>query len=77
VGRIAELVGQHAADRGAICKVRAIVNEYAPDERAEWIEALADADIPTTQIQRAFRSDGRDIAFSTVTRHRRGECACG
>jgi hypothetical protein len=57
--------------------VQAILNEYTPAEQAEWLDVLKDADIPTTQIQRAFRADGRDMAFSTVTRHRRGECSCG
>jgi hypothetical protein len=77
VGRIAELVGQHAASRGPTCKVQAILSEYTAAERVEWEAAFEDANIPPAQIVRAFRADGRDVAASTIARHLRGDCACG
>jgi hypothetical protein len=77
VGRIAELVGQHAARSGPACRVESILSQYTKAERAEWEAALADDSVTTAQIARAFRADGRDVAASTIARHIRRECACG
>ena len=77
MGRISELVGQQAVDRGPTCKIHIILNEYPPAERAEWDAVFSDVNIPTAQVARAFRADGHDIAASTLMRHVRRECACG
>jgi hypothetical protein len=77
VGRIAELVGQHAARTGPACRSETILREYSKAERAEWEAAFADESVTTAQIVRAFKADGKHTAPSSLARHLRGECACG
>lgn len=77
MGRITELVGQHAVQRGPKCSVAAVLATYSKAERAEWDAAFADRSVTQSQILKALKADGHAVGHNAIGRHARGDCACG
>lgn len=60
------------------CKMGVAFAQMSPKDRADVEEALEDATIPATVINRVLRDAGYDLdpKGESVQRHRRGDCAC-
>ena len=80
MGRISELIDEQRQAKGPKCCVQLAVSQYEPDDADEWRAALADSNVQHAQISRAFNADEMcevNVSASAVSRHRKGECACG
>jgi hypothetical protein len=61
---------------GPACSVALFAAGLGPKDRADLTAALADEKIEGAQIWRAIRDRGFTSQQNTVSRHRRGDCAC-
>lgn len=62
--------------RGAVCSVRLLLQRSTPEDQAELLEALADAEIQSTALARVLRARGIEIGADNLQRHRKGDCRC-
>ena len=65
-----------AARKGPQCSVAGILNGLDDDDRAALLAAFASTQ-PSTSIVRALATVNVQVAATTLSRHRRGECSCG
>lgn len=80
VVRLSEL---HGASGGSVrpaerrlCKVGAFIRSL-DSEDAEWLSgALDDPSESSAGLRRTLRAAGFDVARSSLSTHRRGECCC-
>lgn len=78
--RLSEL---HGAVEGSVrpterrsCKVGAFIRSL-DSEDAEWLsEALDDPSESSAGLRRTLRAAGFEVARSSLSAHRRGECCC-
>ena len=77
MGRIADLVESQRARRGPQCAAGVALETYSKTERGEWADVLANPGIRHTEIATALKADDHNVSADSVSRHRRGECACG
>ena len=61
---------------GSICRIETVRTSLEPDKLASLDAALAKPEITGAAIRRVLGRWGYEVAASTVTRHRRGDCAC-
>ena len=75
---LADALAQVLATRpGPRCNIAKLLDGIPPDERPDYVAALADENLSAVTIVRAFGLEGHAIGRSPVERHRRGDCACG
>jgi hypothetical protein len=72
---LAEFLAAQARERGP-CRVGRALEDLEAERRAKLAAALARPDITTTAISRVLASWGHEVSFATISRHRKGECAC-
>lgn len=78
--RLSEL---HGAVEGSVrpterrsCKVGAFIRSLGPED-AEWLSgALDDPSESSAGLRRTLRAAGFEVARSSLSAHRRGECCC-
>lgn len=59
------------------CKVAYVIESLSPEDKEKVEAALSEPSIQTTAIHRFITSRGKRVVYSTVARHRDGECCCG
>jgi len=59
------------------CSVAKIGGALEAKDAAVLAEALANPDVTNTAVASVLTAAGHKIAPCTVSRHRKGECACG
>lgn len=70
-----DLVKSEALRPGTVCRVAEIRAALVKDEQLELDAAIA-GHFSAAAIARAINKLGHDIGPTSVTRHRRNECAC-
>lgn len=73
---LADLHTPGPARRGSTCTVAKILDTLDDTDRVWLTDALADPDELSSEIGRTLTRAGHKIAGTTVSRHRRGDCAC-
>ena len=73
---LADLHTPGTARRGGTCTVAKILARLDDTDRAWLTAVLADPDEHSSTIGRTLTTAGHKIAGTTVSRHRRGDCAC-
>ena len=71
---------KEASDNGgqkSTCLTRRVLMDMSEEDRAVLQNALNDTGISTSVIFRALRSEGHNLSYDSVYRHRRGVCLCG
>lgn len=58
------------------CKYK-ILTSFMDQQDQDDLNAALKQDYTTTAIQRVLKKRGILIGYSTIGRHRRGECVCG
>ena len=58
------------------CKFAVFISSLSEDDRENLKAAMEATDIQTTDIRRWAAKRGELAAFSTIARHRKGECSC-
>lgn len=58
------------------CAMSRILENMTEQSRKQTLDALADRDVKTVLIERSLELMGHKISAHSVTRHRRGLCAC-
>lgn len=59
------------------CRLGRIMVELSKKDHEALQSALGDPDVSTHRIYRVLREEGFVLSYSTVSRHRRGDCSCG
>lgn len=52
----------------------ALMDDLASEDRTALTDALADPAFTNAAIVRALRAEGHEFGYTTVARHRKGEC---
>jgi len=65
-----------ARRKGPTCSVSGILGALDDDDRAALLASFASTQ-PSTAISRALTTINVQVAPTTLSRHRRGECTCG
>jgi hypothetical protein len=73
----AEALSKQVKKPGTRCAIAVVLDAMEPADAEELSDALVDATWAHAQIHRALKAEGHDLAASTVSRHRKGDCACG
>lgn len=60
--------------KGPRCTVHILMEQLTPADRKALQAALNDASFTTAAICRALRAEGHDFGYTTMARHRKGEC---
>jgi hypothetical protein len=71
----ARLADQKPKHRGGRCSVESILTELNDIDARALTDAI-ESHMQSSDIARALRLEGHDIAGNTVARHRRGDCSC-
>ena len=71
-----QIIAETNIKKGPPCSVSLLLEDLNDEDRAAVIEAMADAKIPSTAIDRALLKEGYRVGSHSLQRHRRGECAC-
>lgn len=75
---LADALKEHAVTvKGPRCTVCSLLDDLEPTDAKILSEALADHAYTHNGISRALRAEGHNITASTLSRHRKGECAGG
>lgn len=74
---LADAIANAMLRPGPKCRVALLRANLDKKDLAVLEDALASAGVSTSAIVTALRSEGHDIARSSIERHRRGDCACG
>lgn len=60
---------------GEFCSVRKMLDSLGPEDRAEWVEALAGGH-QHAALGRVARRRNFDVSDGSMGRHRTGSCKC-
>jgi len=76
---LAQALAAHTPSKpGPKCAIYRLFQELDPDDAAALTEALADKNRwPHVDLARRLRAEGYDVGRDSVSRHRKGDCACG
>lgn len=61
---------------GGTCGVSLLVRSLSESEQAELHEALMADSVSSKALAAALKLRGHNIAYNTIQRHRRRDCAC-
>jgi len=62
---------------GSPCAIRAALESFTDEERAEYETIVADLRYPRSAIREALVARGFDCGKQAVQNHANGKCACG
>lgn len=75
---LADALREHAVTiKGPSCTVCALLKTLDKTDAKILNEALFDPSYTHTGIARALRAEGHNVSSSSLSRHRKGECAGG
>lgn len=69
-------IAAHGHTKGPRCSVAVLLDSMTAEDRAELVDVLEQERFAGSDICRALRARGIDIASDVVSRHRRKDCKC-
>lgn len=76
MSKLAAAIAATSQKTGPVCSVALLSERLPKAERADLHAAIADPAIQASAIVRGLAAIGHKVDYTTLRRHRRGECAC-